>query len=221
MARIARVVVPGFPHHITQRGNRRQDVFFRSSDYQFCLELLKEWCAKEGVKIWAYCLMTNLVHLIVKPGENADLSKAIGETRRRYTRMINFRENWRGYLWQGRFASFVMDENWLLRSLAYVELNPVEAGMVENAWDYPWSSVHAHLSGEDPQGIVDTEDLQGLIGDWKSYLLSARGADNADFQQHARTGRPLGNERFLGMAEKRLMRDLRKKKPGPKPKEQN
>ena len=68
MARIERVVVPGFPHHIPQRGNRRQEVFFRSSDYQFYLELLKEWCAKEGVKIWAYCLMTNHVHLIVKPG---------------------------------------------------------------------------------------------------------------------------------------------------------
>ena len=99
-----------------------------------------------------------------------------------------------------------MDENWLPRVLAYVELNPVKAGIVENAWDYPWSSVHAHLSGDDPQGIVDTEDLQGLIGDWKSYLLSARGADNADFQKHARTGRPLGDERFLEMAEKPLRR---------------
>ena len=130
---MARVVLPGYPHHITQRGNRRQDVFFEDSDYEHYLELLREWCTHEDIEIWAYCLMTNHVHLIVMPNLKSKLGKAIGEVHRRYTRMINFREQWKGHLWQGRFASYVMDERWLLRAVAYVELNPVKAGIVNNA----------------------------------------------------------------------------------------
>ncbi len=144
MARLARVVLPRYPHHITQRGNRRQDVFFTDSDYEYYLELLVEWCAYESIEIWAYCLMTNHVHLIVKPKKKSNLGKTIGEVHRRYTRAINLRENWKGYLWQGRFSSYPMDKPWLLKAAAYVELNPVKAGMVKKAWDYRWSSVHAH-----------------------------------------------------------------------------
>ena len=96
MARLARVVVPGYPHHITQRGNRRQKVFFKESDYIYYLELLREWCGNENIEIWAYCLMANHVHLIVTPSKDSNLGKAIGETHRRYTRMINFREEMEG-----------------------------------------------------------------------------------------------------------------------------
>ena len=124
MARLARVILPNHPHHIIQRGNRRQDVFFVDEDYQYYLELLKEWCHQVDIEVWAYCLMTNHIHLIVCPNSHFDLSRAIGETHRRYTRMINFREKWRWYLWQGRFSSFPMEESWLLRAASYVELNP-------------------------------------------------------------------------------------------------
>ena len=127
------------------------------------LELLKEWCKEEELDVWAYCLMTNHVHLIISPGNHSNMSRAIGEVHRRYTRMINFREKWRGYLWQGRFSSFPMEENGLLKAVAYVELNPVKAGMVDSAWDYPWSSVHAHLSGSDKLGLVNT-DTHILLG---------------------------------------------------------
>jgi putative transposase len=171
MARLARVVLPGYPHHITQRGNRHQDVFFKDSDYEHYLELLKTWCKQERIEIRAYCLMTNHVHLIVKPGKQSNLGKAIGETHRRYTRMINFRENWKGHLWQGRFASYPMGKNWLLKAAAYVELNPVKAGMVKNAGDYRWSSAYAHLSGKD-----------------------------SEFTQHERAGRPLGTDQFIEKA---------------------
>ncbi len=170
MARLARVILPGCPHHIAQRGNRRQEVFFCDEDYEIYLGLLKEWCRKEQVAIWAYCLMTNHIHLIVKLNKGSNLSKAIAETHRRYTRMINFCENWRGCLWQGRFSSFPMDESWLLRAAAYVELNPVKAGVVKEPWDYKWSSVHAHLSGNDKQGIIEAKELLELAGDWKHYL---------------------------------------------------
>ena len=114
MARIARVVAPGIPHHITQRGNRRQPTFFQSSDYQLYLDLALKFSAKHGVQIWAYCLMPNHVHLIAVPEQEDSLAKAISEIHRRYTRAINFRMDWRGHLWQGRFHSFPMDQDYLL-----------------------------------------------------------------------------------------------------------
>ena len=222
MARLARIVLPGYPHHVTQRGNRRQDVFFCDGDFQAYLDLLKKWCSRESVKIWAYCLMTNHVHLIVKPEEGSNLSRAIGETHRRYTRRINFREQWRGYLWQGRFASFPMDEPWLLQAVAYVEYNPVAAGMVAQPWEYPWSSVHAHLGGTDPQGIVEVGPLLDMVGgDWQTYLSAYRAGKAGDFAAHERTGRPLGDEGFIGKIENALGRSLKKKRPGPKRRQDN
>ena len=127
--------------------------------------------------------------------KGSNLSKAIAETHRRYTRMINLRENWRGCLWQGRFSSFPMDESWLLRAAAYVELNPVKAGVVKEPWDYKWSSVHAHLSGNDKQGIIEAKELLELAGDWKHYLVSTRAYGAEEFERHERTGRPLGDDR--------------------------
>ena len=131
MARLARLVIPGLPHHVTQRGNRRQQTFFNDGDYAAYLELMAEWCREEGVEIWGYCLMPNHVHLIAVPKTEDGLRRAIGEAHRRYTRRINFREKWRGYLWQGRFASFIMDEPYLLAAARYVELNPVRAKLVD------------------------------------------------------------------------------------------
>lgn len=216
MARLARVILPGYPHHITQRGNRRQDVFFKDEDYLYYLELLKHWCHEEKIEVWCYCLMTNHVHLIVTPRKSSNLSRAIGETHRRYTRMINFRENWRGYLWQGRFASFPMDKRYLLKAAAYVELNPVKAKMVKKPEDYRWSSVHAHLDGVDPLGIVDAGKLLEICGDWKQYLKQSVKEPDEEFIRHESTGRPLGSEAFIKKAEKLLNRGLQKKKPGPK-----
>jgi len=110
MARIVRVVAPGIPHHITQRGNRRQQTFFNDDDYRAYLSLMAEWCNKYDVGIWCYCLIPNHVHLIAVPKTKDGLNLATGEAHRRYSRRINFREGWRGHLWQGRFASFMMDE---------------------------------------------------------------------------------------------------------------
>ena len=139
MARIARVVITGLPHHITQRGNRRQQTFFNDGDYAAYVELMAEWCTKEHVEIWSYCLMPN-THLIAVPATEDGLRRAIGEAHRRYTRRINFREKWRGYLWQGRFASFVMDDPYLLAAARYAELNPLRAGLVADPCDWRWSS---------------------------------------------------------------------------------
>ena len=219
MARLARVVIPGLPHHITQRGNRRQQTFFRAEDYASYLELMGQWCREHGVEIWAYCLMPNHVHLIAVPESGDGLRRAIGEAHQHYTRQINFREGWRGHLWQGRFASFVMDEPYLLATARYVELNPVRAGLVEAPSEYPWSSAGAHLAGRD-DGLVQVAPLLELAPKWRRLLTSAVTEEELKvLRGHERTGRPLGDDDFLVRLEKNLGRVLRRQKPGRKGKE--
>lgn len=217
MVRMARLVIPGYPHHIAQRGNRRQDVFFRVEDYQEYLNLIRYWCREEGVAILSYCLLNDCVHLVVKPDEGSNLSKAIGETHRRYTRSINSRKGWKGYLWQGRFSSFPMDEMYLLKAMAYVELNPVREKLVAVAWDHPWSSVHAHVANKS-DGIVEVEPLVNTVGNWKAYLSSMADSSTELFERHGRTGRPLGDEPFIDKICRYTGRDLKPKKRGPKTK---
>ena len=219
MPRIARVIAPGCPHHITQRGNRRQETFFCVEDYSAYKRVMSEWCARHGVAIWAYCLMPNHVHLIAVPESEDGLRQAIGEAHRRYTRMINFREAWRGHLWQGRFASFPMDERHLLAAARYVELNPVRAGIAARPEDYRWSSASAHMSGQDDE-LVKASPLIEMVGDWEEFLSGGLDDHDAEIlRRHERTGRPLGDEGFVGRLERTLERVLRRKKPGPaKPK---
>lgn len=173
MARLARLVIPGLPHHVTQRGNRRQQTFFNDGDYKAYLELMADWCREEGVEIWVYCLMPNHVHLIAVPAREQSLRRAIGEAHRRYTRRINFREKWRGYLWQGRFASFVMDEPHLIAAARYVESNPVRAGLVSDAAEWPWSSARPHLKGRDDRLVRRPAPLLAMIPNWRAFLNSA------------------------------------------------
>ena len=191
MPRIARIVAPGIPHHIIQRGNRRQKTFFCNEDYQHYLNLLAEWSSQCGVQIWVYCLMTNHVHMIAVPKTAEGLRFAIGETHRRYTRHINFREGWRGYLWQGRFSSYPMDETYLLATARYIELNPVRAGIVQNPQDYPWSSAKAHLYGR-PDPLIKGSPLLDIIPNWQEFLSQPLPGDQTKMiEKHERTGRPL------------------------------
>ncbi len=217
MARIARVIATGFPHHITQRGNRCQQIFFCDDDYLTYIELMTQWCHKYHVEIWAWCLMPNHVHLIAVPHTKEGLARAIGEAHRRYTRRINFREKWRGHLWQERFASFPMDEQYLLATARYVEMNPVAARIVENPEDYRWSSVHAHLVGEDDE-LTKVAPLLELVPDWRSFLKLTPSDEVELLHLHERTGRPLGKGNFIDKLEIELGRMLRPQKPGPKKK---
>ena len=218
MARIARVVVSGIAHHVTQRGNRRQKTFFHEDDYKAYAELLSEWCERCGVQIWAYCLMPNHVHLIAVPETADSLRRGLGEAHRRYTRGINFREGWRGHLWQERFASFPMDERYLLAAARYVELNPVRARLADKAWEYPWSSAKAHVKGRD-DSLVQVRPLLERVEDWKEFLSSKTGREEMEaIRLHEKTGRPLGETGFVKQLERRLDRILAPLKPGPKPK---
>ena len=220
MARLTRVVAPGVPHHVTQRGNRRQQVFFGDEDYAAYRALLAEGCRAAGVAVWAYCLMPNHVHLILVPREPDGLRAALGEAHRRYTRRVNLREGWRGYLWQGRFASFPMDETHLLAAARYVELNPVRARLTRRARDWPWSSARAHLAGKD-DGLVRVRPLLALAPDWRDFLAAGLEiSDHEAIRAGERTGRPLGSQRFVARLERRLDRTLARQKPGPKPRDE-
>src|ERR1035438_1033163 len=124
MPRIARLVIPGQPHYVTQRGARRQPTFFGDDDYRLYLDLLADRCERYGVAIWAWCLMPNHVHLVAVPSDEGSLAAALGRTHQAYTTRVNAREGCAGYLWQGRFGSFVLDDEHLFRAARYVELNP-------------------------------------------------------------------------------------------------
>ncbi len=214
MARIARVVVPGVPHHVVQRGNRRLPTFLGDEDYAAYLELLGDQARRVGVAVWAYCLMPNHVHLIVVPATEDGLRAALSETHRRYTRRINQREGWQGHLWQERFASFPMDDAHLWAAARYVERNPVRAGLVKEPADWPWSSAKAHLAGAD-DGVVTVAPLLDMVDDWARYL--AAGGEEAVEERlrvHGRTGRPLGDQTFVDKLEALTGRRLAKGKPG-------
>ena len=215
MARIARVVVPGYPHHVTQRGSRRQPTFFCESDYQLYLKVVAKWCLREGVEIWAYCLMPNHIHLIAVPSASDGLACALGYAHRRYAVQINGREGWSGHLWQERFASFVMDESYLMAAVRYVELNPVRAGMVGRPEDYRWSSARAHFEGKD-DGLVAVRPMLDRVSSWQEFLSKSKRDEVEVIQNHTRTGRPLGRSEFVAGLEKMLGRPMRPRKAGRK-----
>ncbi len=219
MARVARVVVPGYPHHIVQRGNRCQEVFFSDYDREAYLDYLKIYAQPAGIHFWGYCLMDNHVHIIAVPDKEDSFAYGFSEAHRRYTRMVNFRENWRGYLWQGRFKSYPLSEFHLYAALRYIERNPVRAKIVKNAWDYRWSSAKAHVFKQrDP--LLEDNFLVSEINDWEAYLSEEDKQEAVNlFKKHANSGRPLGDNKFIGMIEGLTGRILHKQKPGPKKKE--
>ena len=209
------------PHHITQRGNRRQQTFFSEDDYTAYLELMAEWCGKYDVQIWAYCLMPNHIHLIAVPSKKETLRLAIGEAHRRYTRRINFSKGWRGHLWQDRFSSFVMDEPHCLACLRYIENNPVRAKLVKQAEEWPWSSASAHIKDRNDILVNVSPALSIVQDDWKRFLLKTDSFDQMEtFRKHERTGRPLGSDPFVQKLEQKLNRILKPQKPGRKAKPQ-
>ena len=169
MARLARLVIPGLPYHVTQRGNRRGTTFFEEDDFLVYRELLADAARTAETKVWAYCLMPNHVHLIVVPSDPDGLRAAFANAHRRYARFINARNRWTGHLWQGRFGAVVMDEAHLVHAARYVALNPVRARLCERAEDWPWSSARAHLAGED-DGLVEVAPLLERVGDFAAFL---------------------------------------------------
>jgi putative transposase len=217
MPRTARIVVPGHPHHITQRGARRQRTFFTESDYTTYLDLLWQNKSRAQADIWAYCLMPNHVHLVVVPKFADSLAKLLGNTHHRYARLINAAHGWRGHLWQERFHSFVMDEEHLMAAVRYTELNPVRAGLCCHAAEWHWSSVHAHLQSRfDP--IVTVSPMLERVSDWRKYLAEEENPKlSENLRDHTNTGRPAGSAKFIETLENLTNRRLQPRKRGPQP----
>jgi putative transposase len=213
-----RVVVPGYPHHITQRGVRRQRTFFGDADYRRYIELICENRPKAKASIWAYCLMPNHVHMIVVPQNDQSLARLFGVAHQRYAQYVNAIHNWRGHLWQERFYSVVMDESHTLAAIRYVEQNPVRAGLCASADDWQWSSARAHL-GDVSDQMIDASFVQELVEDWSSFLAERESdAFIETIRTQTSSGRPSGNDRFINMLERRTGRRIRKLNSGPLPK---
>jgi len=216
MPRMARVIVPGVVHHITQRGNRRQTVFFSDQDKNLYLKILLDLIEGTGIRIRAYGLMNNHLHNAAVPRQPGDFAAVFGELHRKYTTIINIREKWKGHLWQERFWSFPMDEAHFYRAARYIELNPVRAGIVEKPEDYPWSSARGHLGiRKDP--LLSLSDFAMSPSEWAAFLREGEEKAFAEkLRLHSRTGRPLGGATFISKLEALTGRRLTRQKPGPK-----
>jgi putative transposase len=218
MPRIARAVLPDVPHHITQRGVRRSNVFFDSADYETYRDLIQESSRQYGLRICAYCLMTNHVHIVAVPERPDSIANTFQRCHGMYARRFNKKYGVTGHTWQARPFSCTLDEAHFWAAVRYVERNPVRAGMAYRAEDYSWSSAQAHC------GLVSDDLLdggwppEGVIQDWSRWL--GEGYDvrmERSIRDRTFTGRPCGDDDFVRRVEVALDRQLSPKKPGPKP----
>ena len=210
MPRIARTVVAGCPHHITQRGNYKQKTFSCRADYEKYLHWLSEYCKKYKLIILAFCLMRNHVHFISIPQELDSLSKTFNTCHMRYSQYYNKKNRNIGHLWQGRFYSCALDEGHLYEAIRYVENNPVRAKIVKRAEEWEWSSAKFHLNKE--KGILELGKIEEYvdIANWGQYLTEKEDKGIIDkLKANTSTGRPSGSDSFVIKLEKALGRRLR------------
>lgn len=209
MPRFRRLVLTDYPHHITQRGVRRQTTYFDEHDYRAYLTIASKLLEKYEVEFWAYCLMPNHMHAVVVPRAEGALSRFFAALHRRYARRTNARYDWRGHLWQERFYSVVMDETHTLAAMRYVELNPVRAGLTDLAQDWPWSSARGNLCIA-PDPLVCSGATKDIIMNWREYLGETVDAAELDrLRRQTRVGRPDGSRAFISTVEALSGRQLR------------
>ena len=218
MARLARAVFAGIPHHVTQRGNGRAQTFFGDEDYQLYRDLLAEHAAAAGVEVWSWVLMPNHVHLILVPPEPDALRRALAPVHRRYAGHVHARLKRTGHFWQGRFGCVAMDEDHLAAALRYVALNPVRARLVERASDWPWSSVHVHLGRIPDDGLTTKAPVLSRYPDFETLIAGGEDEQQSTKLRRAESiGRPLGDDAFLTRLERDGGRILKSAKRGPRP----
>lgn len=223
MARLSRLSIPGYPHHVIQRGNNRQAIFTTPADYQLLLNLLDENARKFGVAVHAYVLMDNHFHLLVTPQAQDSLPKMMQAIGRRYVRHFNAEHGRSGTLWEGRYKStLIQAERYLLACMAYIDLNPVRAGLVAHARDYPWSS-HGHYIGQTTQRLITPHSLYWELGNTPfareaAYAELVNAGVDADRQlaltQSTLTGWALGEADFVADLQKKTGRRVSKTQAG-------
>lgn len=198
MPRVARAVIQDIPYHVTQRGNRRQDVFFNDDDRRHYLSYLKDYSERYGLDILGYCLMTNHVHLVSLPRSPDAMALTLRTAHMRHSQLINSKFGWKGHLWQGRYFSTALDEAHLWLAVRYVERNPVRAGLVTNAWDYPWSSAGFHLGLKEDKLIRTDTQWGSPVEDWLQELTVIEQEETIKLlRSRTESGFPCGDEEFV------------------------
>jgi putative transposase len=205
------VIAVGLPHHVTQRGNNRSQVFFDDDDRRFYLWTLAKYRRQHGVEVWGYCLMENHVHVIAVPGREESLARCFAGTNLVYTQYINHKLGRNGRLWQNRFFSCPVDkETYLWPLLRYIERNPVRAGLARQAWQYEWSSARHHVKSDVDAVLNEPDWVARRLREMKyaSYLRNETEEQTAEIRRMTATGRPLGAPAFCARLESRLDRSL-------------
>lgn len=215
MTRIARITAIGYPHHITQRGNNREPVFFDDEDRTAYLKILGTYSKKWHFDIWSYCLMANHVHILAVPKQVESLAKGIGGTNLVYTQYINRRYDRSGRLWQNRFFSTIVEKDTYLWAVArYVERNPLRADLVQRAEEYKWSSCRAHIKGDHDNLLsgswLDEEQLKA----YRAFFSQEENEVEEAIRRATSTGRPLGQGAFIKKLGEKISRELFPKKAG-------
>jgi len=216
MPRRARIIIPGWPYHVTQRGNRQEAVFLNDDQRRRYLRLLEDYSAERGLVIRAYCLMTNHIHLVVVPQNANALAETLRPVHSRYAQEFNYQTGMRGVLWQGRFHSCLLEGSHYWTAVRYVERNPVRAGMVSRAEDYPWSSAGLRCGLRRDSLLAEPGPL-----DWPRWLWNMPGQEQRArwskwlaktedevslrlLRNHVRTGQPLGSKAGLAKLEEQF-----------------
>lgn len=205
-------MIAGCAHHVVQRGNNQQDIFFVEADHEVYMEFLREAGEQFHLKVDGYCLMTNHVHLVVTPEEETGLAGALKRISQLYAQYVNRMHGRRGHLWQDRYYSCPLDLAHFGRALAYIECNPVRVHLCRNAYEWRWSSAGAHCGGEDPSGLLDLvswkHDMD--VAQWRRKLECADDECwTQSFHLCTSRGRPLGSDDSLAKLEVLLGRRLR------------
>ena len=223
MGRFARVAVPEYYYHVTHRGNRRARIFLDDEDRDVYCAWLRKYCDRHGLDVFAWCLMTNHVHLLVQARGSDSLARALGNGHGKYAQWFNARYGLTGHLWAGRFFSAPMDDFHLWAAVRYIELNPVRAGLCLLAQEWKWSSAAAHVLGVTDALLSEGGPfVQGEVSDWSAWLH--KGLDDETIKRIrlcTQTGRPCGEKAFLQGFEEKLERLLTPQKPGPKPRRED
>lgn len=214
MPRTARIICPGIAHHVTQRGNRQQEIFLDEEDRKTYLRLLGLYAGGESLHIVGYCLMTNHLHLIVIPRYEDSLAKTIQRGHLRYAQYMNGKYSWRGHLFASHYYSCPLDESHLWSAMRYVERNPVRARMVKRPEGWPWSSAATHCGR-----LLDPLLDMSLMKDWppkawRKWLTEAEPDDERELRLATRTGRPCGSAGFVRKLERLLGRKLERRPRG-------
>ena len=199
-----RITIAGLPHHVIQRGLHGRKTFLSDKDYAVYLEIMSDCSRRHGLEIWSYCLMPDHVHLIAIPKEKKSLANCLRAAHGQYTKYINHRTGLKGQFWQGRYSSHLLDEHYLIACARYIEINPVKRDYVDQPEEWQWSSARAHIMKSDDPLVHAKPLLEHVKREWRDFLAETRPENEADlFYLHEKNGRPLGNDAFLAMVEKR------------------